>query len=123
MKRKKILIVEDELQFAEMVKLRLEIIGLSVSIAVDTNEGIQKILKDKFDLIVLDLMMPGGGGVKLLEKIKANPDKATIPIVVVTGKIPTPEIKKKLEDHPVAKTFIKPYDPVQFLSEINGLLH
>ena len=121
-KKKHILIVEDELQFAEMVKLRLEIMGYSASIAVDTNEGIHKIMTDQYDLIVLDLMMPGGGGTKLLERIKADPEKGSIPVVVVTGKTITPEIKKQLEDHPVARTYIKPYNPIQFVSGINDLL-
>lgn len=119
---KKILVVEDELQFAEMVKLRLELTGHSVSIAVDTNEGIHKIMNEQYDLIVLDLMMPGGGGTTLLEKIKTDPNKAIIPVVVVTGKTLTPEIKKQLEKHPVVRVFMKPYDPVQFVSEIQTLL-
>jgi DNA-binding response OmpR family regulator len=120
--KKQIMIVEDESQFAEMVKLRLELAGHSVSIALNTNEGIQKIMNSQNDLIILDLMMPGGGGIAILEAMRKDPDKANIPVIVVTGKTLTPEVKKQLEPYQVAGVFIKPYNPVEFLSKINELL-
>jgi DNA-binding response OmpR family regulator len=120
--KKEILVVEDEIQFAEMIKLRLEITGYSVSIATDTNEGISKIKNNSYDLIILDLMMPGGGGMTLLEAIKDYPNKAAVPAIIVTGKTVTAELKKKLDDYHIADIFIKPYDPAQFLGKINELL-
>ena len=120
--KKEILVIEDEIQFAEMIKLRLGLTGNSVSIATDTNDGIYKIKNNSYDLIILDLMMPGGGGISLLETIKMYPDKKDIPVIVVTGKTVTAELKKKLDEYHVADILIKPYDPVQFLGKINVLL-
>jgi two-component system alkaline phosphatase synthesis response regulator PhoP len=120
--KKEILVVEDEIQFAEMIKLRLELTGYSVSIATDTSEGISKIQNNFYDLLILDLMMPGGGGITLLEAIKNQPDKAAIPAIVVTGKTVTADLKKKLDEYHIADVFIKPYDPAQFLGKINELL-
>ena len=120
--KKEILIVEDEIQFAEMIKLRLEITGYSVSIATNTDEGISKIQNNFYDLLILDLMMPGGGGMTLLEAIKNQPDKADIPTIIVTGKTVTADLKKKLDEYHIAEVFIKPYDPTQFLGKINELL-
>ena len=59
--KKRILIVEDEMDFAKMVKLRLESVGYEVSLAGNTQDGTQRILDEPWDLMVLDLMMPGGG--------------------------------------------------------------
>jgi two-component system alkaline phosphatase synthesis response regulator PhoP len=120
--KKEILVVEDEIQFAEMIKLRLELTGYSVSIATDTSEGLSKIQNNFYDLLILDLMMPGGGGITLLEAIKNQPDKAAIPAIVVTGKTVTADLKKKLDEYHIADVFIKPYDPAQFLGKINELL-
>ena len=120
--KKEILVVEDEIQFAQMIKLRLEITGYSVSIATDTNDGITKIQNNRYDLLILDLMMPGGGGISVLEAIKSLPDKAAIPSIVVTGKTVTADLKKKLDEYHIAEVFIKPYDPAQFLGKINELL-
>ena len=120
--KKEILVVEDELQFAGMIKLRLELTGHSVSIATDTNQGILKIQNNPYDLLILDLMMPGGGGIALLEAIKTHPEKAAIPVIIVTGKTITAELKEKLDEYHVAGIFIKPYDPARFLGKINELL-
>ena len=68
--KKKILIVEDELEFAELVKARLEMVGYEAAIAVDTYSGTSLALKEDYDLIVLDLMMPAGGGFSMLERLR-----------------------------------------------------
>ena len=68
--KKKILIVEDEIDFAKMVKLRLQAVGYDVYIAGDAYTGTQQIIKNDYDLIILDLMMPAGGGFSLLERIR-----------------------------------------------------
>jgi len=62
MAEKKILIVEDEIEFAEMVKVRLEGAGYSADIALDAYEGNKSIMNTNYDLIVLDLAMPVGNG-------------------------------------------------------------
>jgi CheY-like chemotaxis protein len=59
---KRILLVEDELEFAQLLKDRLEMAGYLVSIATDAYAGTKAIIKEDFDLMVLDLMMPAGGG-------------------------------------------------------------
>jgi DNA-binding response OmpR family regulator len=119
--KKKILIVEDELDFAAMVKLRLELTGYDVSIAEDADNGLQKVMDEKFDLIVLDLMIPAGGGFSLLERIKDLPDKASIPVVVLTGKTIDADVKALIGAYRVAGLFTKPYDSVKFVAKIKSL--
>jgi len=120
--KKKILIVEDEPRFAVMVKLRLELMGYEVSLAGDTDSGIQKILKSDYDLFILDLMLPGGGGFNILENIQKHPSKSRVPVVILTGKTIDAAVKEKIEKYKVSALFSKPYDEVKFENEINSLL-
>jgi len=120
--RKKILLVEDELDFAKMVKIRLESLGYEVSIAGDAYSGTQAIIKSTPDLIILDLMMPAGGGFSILERIRSIPAKATIPVVILTGKTIDQALKEQAETYGVSAIFSKPYDSVQFVQKIKALL-
>ncbi len=119
---KRILVVEDEIEFAELVKARLEMTGYLVSIAVDAYGGTQAILKEEFDLIVLDLMMPAGGGLSILERMHQFPRKSTVPVVILTGKPIDDELSAKLSNLKVSAIFIKPYDTTKFLARIKSLL-
>ena len=120
--KKKILIVEDELDFAKMVKIRLESVGYAIDIALDTYQGTQMICKNDFDLVILDLMIPAGGGFTLLNRIRKMPAKSTIPVVILTGKQITNEIKANAKDNDVAVVFTKPYNSKQFVKKIKSLV-
>ncbi len=120
--RKKILLVEDELDFAKMVMMRLEAAGYDVTIASDTYQGTQAILKGSPDLIILDLMMPAGGGFTLLERVRKFPAKAAIPVIILTGKTITEEDKEKAKSLGVSAIFTKPYDSKKFVDKIGSLL-
>jgi DNA-binding response OmpR family regulator len=123
MTKKRILIVEDEIEFAELVKARLEMAGYVASIAVDAYGGTQAILKEDFDLVVLDLMMPAGGGLVILERMRKFPGKSTIPVVVLTGKTIDDALKAQISNLKVSAIFAKPYDTTIFLSKIKSLLN
>jgi len=120
--QKKILIVEDEPKYAKMVKMRLESAGYRVAVALDTYAGTQAALHEEHDLIILDLMMPAGGGFALLERIRKFPDKAEIPVVILTGKRIDEKVKAQAEANQVATIFTKPYDSARFLNKIQKLL-
>lgn len=129
MEKKKILIVEDELDFADMVKVRLELEGFDVTISKDSLSGsvdafssTMEVLKGNHDLIVLDLMMPAGGGFSLLERIRQFPQKKDVPVVILTGKSVDDEMKKKAADLGVTAIFNKPYEPKQFVETIRSCM-
>ena len=83
--KKKILIVEDESDFAKIVKMRLESEGYEVSVAEDAYRGTQEALRGDHDLIILDLKMPAGGGFSILKRIRNLPAKASIPVAILTS--------------------------------------
>ncbi|TCP29968.1 DNA-binding response OmpR family regulator [Scopulibacillus darangshiensis] len=79
----RILIVEDEQSIAELEHDYLEINGFHVDIANDGNSALQKVMAEAFDLILLDLMLPGISGFELCKHIRKEQD---IPILMVTAK-------------------------------------
>lgn len=69
---KKILIVEDEEFLAEMYQMKFESEGYDITVASDGTECLEKVETEKFDLILLDLVMPGMDGFQVLEKLREN---------------------------------------------------
>ncbi len=67
---KKILVVEDEKPMAKALKLKLESSGFSVAVAYEGNEALSAIDKDAFDLIILDLVLPGIDGFAILAELQ-----------------------------------------------------
>ena len=120
--KKRILIVEDELEFAKMVGLRLRSVGYEVALAEDTEIGTRKVMEEDWDLLVLDLMMPGGGGFALLDTVHKDPRKAKIPVVILTGKTVDEGVRMKAETYKVSDIIMKPYESKAFIEKIKTLV-
>jgi len=80
---KRILIVEDDIAIAEIERDFLEIEGFEVIIVTDGLEGYKKANEEKYDLILLDLMLPNMNGYDIYRKIRGDID---VPIIMVTTK-------------------------------------
>ncbi|MFJ5712929.1 response regulator transcription factor [Neobacillus sp. NPDC093127] len=80
---KRILIIEDDKSIAELERDYLEIDGFSVEIALTGDEGLQKAINEKVDLVLLDLMLPGVDGFQICKAIRTEKD---IPILMVSAK-------------------------------------
>lgn len=79
----KILIIEDEEAIADLEKDYLELSGFEVKICNTGDEGLQTALHEEFDLIVLDLMLPGLDGFEVCKKVR---EEKNIPIIMVSAK-------------------------------------
>ncbi len=79
----KILIIEDEVAIADLEKDYLELSGFEVAIEHAGDTGLERALNEKFDLIVLDLMLPGMDGFEVCKKIR---EEQNIPILMVSAK-------------------------------------
>ena len=77
-----ILIIEDDLSIAELERDYLEMSGFTVEIATTGDEGLEKAINENFDLIILDLMLPGIDGFEICKKVREVKD---IPILMVTA--------------------------------------
>src|SRR5512142_3073593 len=82
----KILIVDDEPDIVDLVSYNLKKDSFRVTTASDAEEALHKIRKEKFDLVVLDLMLPGMQGVELCRIIRNEPRTAGTPIIMLTAK-------------------------------------
>ena len=79
----KILIIEDEIEIADLEKDYLELSGFEVSIANDGKKGLVMALTEDYDLIILDLMLPGIDGFEVCKTLR---EKKNIPIIMVSAK-------------------------------------
>lgn len=86
MGKKKILVIDDEKDFCILVKKSLEMIGdFDVLAATSGKDGLKIARKAAPDLILLDVIMPGMDGLKVLEKLKQDKDTLSIPVVMLTA--------------------------------------
>ena len=81
---KKILLIEDDRDISHLVKLHLGDEGYSVDVSADGDEGLIKARKKDYDLIVLDLMLPGVDGLEICRRLRSEKDY--IPILMLTAK-------------------------------------
>ncbi|ABB16202.1 response regulator transcription factor [Carboxydothermus hydrogenoformans] len=80
---KKVLIIEDDRSIAELERDYLEVAGFLVEIAVNGDQGLKKALEEEYDLILLDLMLPGIDGFEVLRKVRAEKDT---PVLLVSAR-------------------------------------
>lgn len=121
MSKKRILIVDDDLVFVRILKNRLEVAGYDVLSAQDGIRGVQMARKERPDLIIMDIMMPGMNGHRACELIKKSSLTWDIPVIYVT-------VKDSIEDEELAmelgaEYYIKkPFEPEVLLRMIESVL-
>ncbi len=118
---KHILVVEDEEDLAVLLSTRLRSEGYAVSRVSDGVQAMQQVMRLRPSLIILDLMLPGGGGLGVLEKVKMSVLTHDIPVVILTG-MQDPGYEAKVLEKGVDAYLQKPYDPVELLTEIKRLI-
>lgn len=118
---KSILVIDDEADIVELVAYNLKKEGFDVDTAHDGEEGLKKIGSKKYDLIFLDLMLPGIQGVELCKMVRSNLDTSRIPIVMLTAK--GEEIDKILGLEVGADDYItKPFSPRELVARAKAIL-
>jgi len=116
---KKILIVEDELNMINGLKDNLEFEGYEIDTAIEGNSGLQKVLENKYDLILLDIMLPGVSGLDICRN--ARKKGVETPIILLTAK--GEEIDKVLGLELGADDYItKPFSLRELLARIKAIL-
>jgi len=104
-----ILVVDDDADIRTLIETVLEPYGHEIATASGGQEAINKLKRKPYDLVILDIMMPGLSGYEVLEQIRAMPSRAETPVIVVTAKHDpaglSREIKGGAVDH-IAKPFM-----------------
>jgi len=115
---KKILIIEDDISIAEIERDFLEINDFSAVIVTDGIEGMREALSGKYDLILLDLMLPGMDGYEICKKIRNSID---IPILMVTARLE--DVDKVRGLGLGADDYIsKPFSPTELIARVKANL-
>ena len=114
----KILIVEDEEKIARFVELELVHEGYEVEKAFDGRTGLDKALTGDFDLVVLDVMLPGLNGLEVLRRIRKE---SVVPVIMLTAK--SEDTDKVLGLEVGADDYVtKPFNPVELLARVKSQL-
>ncbi|PZP11829.1 MAG: DNA-binding response regulator [Aliarcobacter butzleri] len=117
MKSLKVLIVEDEIKLANLIKASIKELFFKVNIAKDGIEGLKKFQSFKPDIIVSDITMPNLDGLEMCQKIR---EESNIPIVILSAYSQKEKLLKAI-DLGINKYFIKPFDIEEFLEYLKNL--
>jgi two-component system, OmpR family, alkaline phosphatase synthesis response regulator PhoP len=119
--QKKILIVEDEKDILQLVKLYLEKEGFRTVTAMTGVEGLNQVKAEKPDLIVLDLMLPELDGLEVCKRLRSSPETAMLPIIMLTAKAEESDTIIGLELG--ADDYVtKPFSPKTLVARVKALV-
>ncbi len=119
--KKRILLIEDEEDIASLIKLQAEISGYKLHVEVDGINGYRAVEREKPDLVILDLMLPGENGFDVCRKIKNNSELKNIPIIILSAKSEELDVILGLELG--ADDYVpKPFSPKILFSKIKAVL-
>jgi CheY-like chemotaxis protein len=116
----KVLIVDDELDVIIALKMRFEANGYQVVTASDGVQATSQALKERPDLIVLDIGMPCGDGFVVVERLKTAPVTAFIPIIILSARQAISDTQRA-HDLKVDRYLTKPFDPKVLMSAAASL--
>ncbi len=117
----KILVVEDEVDIATLVSFNLQRVGYAVDMAHDGREGLEKILKEQPDLVVLDLMLPGMDGFSILKEMQRDSRANQTPVLMLTAKSQIDDRIRGLESG-VDDYLTKPFSPKELILRVQAIL-
>jgi two-component system alkaline phosphatase synthesis response regulator PhoP len=119
--KKTILLIEDEEDIAALIKLQAEISGYKLHVETDGINGYRAVERERPDLVVLDIMLPGQNGLDVCRKMKSHSDLKNIPVIIISAKNEELDVVLGLElgaDDYVAK----PFSPKVLFSRIKAVL-
>ena len=119
--KKRILLIEDEEDIAALIKLHAELNGYKLHVEVDGINGYRAIEREKPDLVILDIMLPGQSGFDVCRKVKNHSELKNIPVVMLTAKDDEMDVVLGLElgaDDYVSK----PFSPKVLFCRIKAIL-
>lgn len=123
---KKVLLVDDDVEFCEATELILQSKGFEVALAHDGKEGLDKIRSEKPDVVILDVMMPQMNGYDVCVIMKADPELKKIPVILLTA-VDQAIFKTTYTRHMGLMTeaddyLAKPVEPEELVKRVEGLI-
>ncbi len=121
MSNERILVVDDEEPIRELLGYNLEKDGFRVSASASGEDALKAVKTDPPDLILLDLMLPGMSGLDVCRKLKASPETAGIPVIMITAKTEDSDVILGLE-HGAEDNVTKPFSTKVRLARVRAAL-
>ncbi len=121
-KKQKILIIEDDFFVRDLYDRELTRDGFKISTAEDGAEGLLKTVKEKPDLILLDIMLPKMSGLDVLKKVKEKEEVKEIPVVLLTNLGQDNVIREGFSLGAVGYLIKAAYTPSQIIEEVKKFL-
>lgn len=116
---KKILVAEDEQRIGNLLKMYLERESFHVELVANGDNALEKALSDSFDLILLDILMPGKDGFTVLEEIRKT---IQTPVIMLSAKGEDHDLKRG-QELGANEYILKPFSPRDVISKIKLLLN
>ena len=120
--KKKILVVDDEPTIVRLLSLRLKAHNFDVISAYDGYQCVEAAKLELPDLILLDIKMPLGGGIKAYETLKSIAKTSLIPVIFITA-FPSTEVKKQVMEMGAEDFISKPFNSDVLIEKINVILN
>ncbi|OGP57471.1 MAG: DNA-binding response regulator [Deltaproteobacteria bacterium RBG_13_49_15] len=120
MAKEKILIVDDEDDILELVRYNLEKEGFTIKCATSGEQAVKSAFQEPFDLILLDLMLPGIDGLEVAKILKTDPRTGQTPVIMLTAKGGEADVVTGLEIG-AADYITKPFSPRILTARIRAL--
>lgn len=115
----KILVIEDEPTLSRLLSYNLKQEGYETTVVEHGGEGLQAALDNSFDLIILDIMLPGLSGFEILEKLRQKGNLT--PVIVLTARNAEEEVVKGLK-HGADDYITKPFGVAELLARVSAVL-
>lgn len=114
-----VLIIEDDRKIVDLVEIHLQDLGCRLDKAADGSVGLQMALKNEYDLIILDLMLPSIDGIEICKQLRAS--EIITPVLMLTAK--SEEIDKVLGLEVGADDYLtKPFGVREFIARVKAIL-
>lgn len=117
MKEKKVLVVDDDKDFLFLMARKISEDGYQVFTALDGIQALKLAYNEIPDVIILDIMLPAGGGISILKKLKGSTKTHVIPVIAITAS-DDPGIKEEALENNAAEFMIKPFSPEELIEKI-----
>jgi DNA-binding response OmpR family regulator len=116
-----VLVVEDDPVILRLLEVNFELEGFGVVLAHDGVEGVDLARSEQPDIVISDIMMPRMSGIELVEALKADEATAKIPIILLSAKAQTSDLKSGM-DAGADDYITKPFEPLDLVDRVNALL-
>ncbi len=121
MTARKILVADNEIHIVQVVAIKFRNNGFEVITSDNAREAFELACRQKPDVIVTDLQMPGSSSLELIKNLRTHPATADIPVVLLTARDFTVE-DEQISDLKISVCLPKPFSPRELLQTVNEVL-